>query len=294
MDKRERAALFRDRLARAMAHAETNQSALARAAGANRSTVSQLLDDEICRLPNAQLAADFALILGVSADWLLGLTDRPERPGDLIEAAMQMTDAERTPSDDQIFEWHREAAGHKIRHVPATLPDMLKIEPLMRWEYAVSLGKTPDQAISAMQERLDWLRSGTSDYEIAIPLQELDALARGEGYYRGLELDTRREQLDRLAQLAHDLYPSLRIFLFDARRVFSAPITLFGPFVGVIYVGRFYLAFRERTRIKALSRHFDWLVREADVDGRSVAKHLTSLLDDDDGQHSAQTRSINP
>ena len=128
-----------------------------------------------------------------------------------------------------------------------------------------------------MQERLDWLRSGASDYETAMPLQELGALARGEGYYRGLDLKTRREQLDRLAQLAHDLYPSLRLFLFDARRVFSAPITLFGPYVGVIYVGRFYLAFRESARIASLAQHFDWLVREADVDGRDVATHLSAL-----------------
>lgn len=261
----------------AMEHAAVNQSALARTAGVNRSTVSQLLDAGACRLPNAQLVGDFASILGVSADWLLGLTDRPERPGDLIAAAMQVTDAQRTPTDDQIFEWYREASGHKIRHVPATLPDMLKTESFMRWEYSVSLGKTPDQAIATMQERLDWLRSGASDYETAIPLQELGALARGEGYYRGLDLKTRREQLDRLAQLAHDLYPSLRLFLFDARRVFSAPITLFGPYVGVIYVGRFYLAFRESARIASLAQHFDWLVREADIDGRNVAKHLSAL-----------------
>lgn len=282
MDKRARAVVFRDRLALAMRHAGANQSTLARAAGVNRSTISQLLDAQATRLPNAQLAADCASALGISTDWLLGLTDRPERPGDVIAAAMQVTDAQRAPSDDQIFEWHREANGHKIRHVPATLPDMLKTEALMRWEYAVFLGKTPDQAISAMRERLDWLRSSDSDYEIAMPLQELAALVHGEGYYRGLEVGARRAQLDRLASLAHDLYPSLRLFLFDARRIYSAPITLFGPFAGVIYVGRFYLAFRESSRVKSLARHFDWLVREADIDGRSVAEHLVRLRDDVD------------
>ena len=66
IDKRDRAVLFRDRLASAMDHAGSNQSALARATGVNRSTISQLLGPDTTRLPNAQLAADCAAALGVS------------------------------------------------------------------------------------------------------------------------------------------------------------------------------------------------------------------------------------
>ena len=52
MDKRDRAALFRTRLAEAMAERGMTQSALARATGVDRSTVSQLLTPGK-RLPNA-------------------------------------------------------------------------------------------------------------------------------------------------------------------------------------------------------------------------------------------------
>jgi hypothetical protein len=62
--------------------------------------------------------------------------------------------------------------------------------------------------------------------------------------------------------------------------VFSAPITLFGPLIGVIYVGRFYLAFRESARVKSLTQHFDWLVREAEVDAREAATFVARLRDD--------------
>ena len=72
--------------------------------------------------------AGCAEALGVSSDWLLGLADRPERPGDVIEAALSMTQADRTSADAQLLDWHREASGYKVRHVPATLPDMLKTE----------------------------------------------------------------------------------------------------------------------------------------------------------------------
>lgn len=279
MDKRERAEIFRQRLQQAMERAGISRSGLARETGVDRSTVGQLLSGDFARLPNAQLAADAAQALGVSADWLLGLTDRPERPGDVIAAAVTMTEAARSSADTQILDWHREAAGYKIRHVPATLPDMLKTEAVIRWEYEAFLGRTPEQAVMAMQDRMDWLRSSSSDYEIALPLYELQAFAEGSGYYSGLPDAVRREQLDRLAGNCEDFFPSLRIFLFDARKLFSAPVTVFGTLMAVIYVGRFYLAFRDRERVRSLTGHFDWLVREASVDARDVAAHIARLRD---------------
>ncbi len=96
-------------------------------------------------------------------------------------------------------------------------------------------------------------------------------------YYAGLSSDARREQLDRLAEVCAEMFPALRIFLFDARRQFSAPMTVFGPLLSVIYVGRFYLAFRESDRIRSMTTHFDWLVREAVVDARDIADYLKRL-----------------
>jgi transcriptional regulator with XRE-family HTH domain len=277
LDKRARAALFRDRLAAATRASGTTQAALARAVGVNRSTLSQLLAGEDARLPNAQLAAECASTLGVSADWLLGLTERPERAADLLAASMLMTEAPRALVDEQIFAWHREAAGYKIRHVPATLPDMLKTHALLSWEYEPHLGRTVDQAIGASEDRLAWMRSSGSDYEIAMPIHEITSFARGEGYYAGLGADVRREQLDWLLTVHDQLYPRLRLFLFDARRVFSAPITVFGPLLAVLYLGRNYLAFRDTDRIRAFTQHFDWLVREAEVATRDVPGVLGRL-----------------
>lgn len=279
MDKRDRAAIFRQRLENAMQINGMSRSRLAREVGADRSTIGQLLAGDAPRLPNSQLAADAAVALGVSTDWLLGLTERPERPGDLVASAMSMTRAERRPADDQILEWHREAAGYKVRHVPATLPDSLKTEAMLRWEYAAFLGVTPEQAIEAMRDKVDWLREGVSDYEIALPLHELHALAEGSGYYRGADADIRRDQLRQMAGICDELYPSLRLFLFDAREVYSAPLTVFGPILAVMFVGRFYLAFRESERVRTLTQQFDWLVREAKIDARDAASYIAELAD---------------
>ena len=277
VDKRDRAGVFRSRLLMAMGRAGLSRSSLARSTGVDRSTISQLLGAAEPRLPNAQLAADLAQVLGVSSDWLLNLTDRPERPGELLDAAVSLSEATRSLVDEQLLAWQREAAGYKIRHVPASLPDLLKTEAVMRWEYQASLGKTPDQAIRAMRDHIAALRAGNSDFEIAMPLHELAAFAEGEGYWKGLPQEARREQLQGLAARCESFYPTLRLFLFDARRVFSAPVTVFGPLVAVVYVRRFYLAFREAGRVRSLAEHFDWLVREAEIDARGVADHILAL-----------------
>ena len=269
--------MFRARLAEAMARTGMTQSALARAAGVDRSTISQILTVATDRMPGAQLAADCAAALQISADWLLGLTDRPEPVADLLAATVTMKEAPRALIDETIFGWHQEAAGYKIRHVPATLPDMLKTRAMVEWEYRPQLGRTAEQAFGAFEDRLTWMRAARSDYEIALPLHEIAAFASASGYYAGLPDDVRQAQLVHLADLCDQLYPSLRIYLFDARRVFSAPVTVFGPLLAVVYLGRDYLAFRDTARVARMSEHFDWLVREASMGAREVAGYLRGL-----------------
>ena len=283
-DKRRVAATFRDRLSAALMTSGMSRAALARAVGVDRSSVTQMLAEGDTRMPGGHVVAACAQALDVSADWLLGLSNRPEQAGALLDSSLSISETGRaTGLDDQIFAWHREAEGYKIRHVPATLPDMLKTNAMLRWEYAPVTHRRPDAAIDAAAERLDWMRLSESDYEIAIAMHELESFASAEGYYTGLSADIRRAQLDWLLEIYTQFYPSLRIFLFDARQLLSAPVTVFGPKMAVIYLGQHFLAFRDRDRVRTLSQHFDWLVREAAISARAVPDHLRALraaLDD--------------
>ncbi|MEM7520045.1 MAG: helix-turn-helix transcriptional regulator, partial [Pseudomonadota bacterium] len=76
-DKHSRAATFRGRLLQALKQTGMSQSALARAIGTDRSTLSQVLSDAGTRLPSAHVVAALARVMDVSSDWLLGLSDRP-------------------------------------------------------------------------------------------------------------------------------------------------------------------------------------------------------------------------
>ena len=133
IDKRLRADLFRIRLGDVMRERATTQSALARAVGVDRSTISQLLKGAGARLPNAQVVGECAAALGVSADWLLGLTDRPETSADIIANTLSLTEAPRALVDEQIFQWHKEAAcdfrclRDQLESLILTIADLLLI-----------------------------------------------------------------------------------------------------------------------------------------------------------------------
>lgn len=277
LDKRLRAEQFRARLHRAMDDSGMSQSALARSIRVDRSTISQLLKDEGARLPNAHVVGACASALGVSADWLLSLSDRPESAAELMSNTLSLSEASRALVDERIYVWHQEAAGYKIRHVPAGLPDMMKTRAMLEWEYAPDLGRTTEQAITASEERLAFMRGNSSDYEIALPLFEIRSFAAGTGYYEGLPVDLRRAQIERLIELTEQLYPRLRLYLFDARRLYSAPITIFGPLLAVFYVGSYFMAFRDKDRIETFTDHFDRLVREASIGTRGLPDHLRAL-----------------
>lgn len=277
IDRRQRAQTLRQRVTQAMEDKGLNQSELAREVGVDRSTISQLLTSPLPRVPNAHVVAGCAGALGVSSDWLLGLSERPERAADIVAASISMAEAPRALIDERIFAWHQDAAGYKIRHVPAALPDMFKTHDMLRWEYAPHLGRTTEQAIGASEDRLALIRQNQSDYEIAMPLYEIESFAKGVGYYNGLPGDIRRAQIERMIRLHDQFYPSLRIFLFDARRVFSAPITVFGPMMAALYIGQSYLVFRDVERVRQFIRHFDFLVREASVSARDFPGHLRKV-----------------
>lgn len=276
MTKRDRVDLFRIRLADATTRAGLSKSALARAAGVDRSTIGQLFKPDMPRLPNAQLAADIAAELGVSLDWLMGLSNRPERPAAILATAISLASAERASTGDQVLDWHRESAGSKIRHVPATLPEMLKTEAMIAWEYSTLAPDVIDQVKTQAKAQLEWLMSGEADYEIAIPLHEVMSLAEGRGYYQGLETDVRSTQLDVLSEQATSLYPRLRLYLFDAHALYSAPLTVFSNDLAILYIGQCYMAIRERKRVMALKEHFDWLIRQCAVDAKNVGAFLAA------------------
>ena len=277
IDRRDTVRIFRARFLEALERAGLSRSALARQTGIDRSTLSQLLSLDNGRLPRADTVAAIASVLKVSLDWLLGLSHEARLGADVLQESLHFTPSAQTPVDENLARWHMEAAGYKIRYVPATLPDLIKTEEVMRFEFHDYAARSADQAIAASHGRLAYTRLPDTDMEICMPRQSLEAFARGEVMWTGLDRAVRTAQLVEMAAIADELYPSLRINLFDAMTHYSAPYTIFGPARAAVYLGQMYFVFNTTPHIRVLMNHFDGLVRAATVPATETVSFLREL-----------------
>ena len=264
MDRRHAAAGFRDRLLTVIATRGMTQSAFARAAGLDRSTLAQLLSDAHARLPRAETLAAISVACGVSTDWLLGLSQDEATANAGVGEVMSIEPHQGLPIDDRMFAWMTEAAGAKIRTVPVSFPDLLKTEAVLAHEYHHASGDAP-ASWENVESRLAYLQQPESEIEACACVQAIEELAAAQGIWTGLSAADRTAQLDRLGTLSDALYPSFRLFLFDRRRSYSVPFTVFGTARAALFVGGIYFVYTWTGHIRALMRRFDVLVREAVV-----------------------------
>lgn len=280
-ERRDTVSAFRARLELAMARMEINQSELARAIGVDRSTLSQVLSRSGDRLPRADTVASMATALQVSTDWLLGLVEETGQGAAMGAAILQEqveiahTDLSRG-ADTMLEAWHADAVGYKIRYVPSTLPDLVKTDDVVNHEYAVYRAKSPEAAKTMAESRLALSRIPEVEMEICMSWQMLQTFAAGEGTWSEFPVDIRLAQLDHMSAVLSELYPRVRLFLYDGREVFSVPYTVFGPKRAAIFLGQMYFVFNTRDHIRTLSDHFDTLVRAAEVQAHEIPGYVLS------------------
>lgn len=256
---------------------QLNRTNLAALTSVDRSTISQLLSEHQVRLPSGHVVAELATALRVSADWLLGLTTSTLTPGEILRESLEVAQADPDSADKNIERWLQESMGAKIRNVPTTLPEFMKTQAVLDVEYASYAGKTPQQAMASNAARLLMNRVIGMDHELALPRQTMTDFARRSGIWSALTPAQVQEQLERMAELCQELYPSTRLHLYDLTRRYSAPITVFGQRRAVIYVGSAFFVFNTREHVETLTRHFDQLVRDASVFSHDVGGWLLAL-----------------
>ncbi|TNE36233.1 MAG: XRE family transcriptional regulator [Alphaproteobacteria bacterium] len=254
-----------------------NLSQFAASINIDRSALSQFLAPGSTRLPRAETLCAIARTYGVSVDWLMGLIASDETDSE----AVPMLEIERISESKaslKLAEWHQEATGYKIRYVPSSLPDLLRTEEVGSFEfgdYTVAERMAREQQ---MQDQLTYSRRPETDIEVCMPYQVIEQVAKGEGIWGQVPLPVRRRQLEHMISLTEELYPTFRMFLFDARKTYSTAYTLFGPIRAAIYVGQMYLVINSVEQIRAFTSHFDGLIRIADIAPDSAARSIRALL----------------
>lgn len=263
-----------------IARSGQNVSAFGRSAGVDRSTLAQFLSGDDLRLPRADTLMAVARKARVSTDWLLGLTQQEEVGAEIIKALLQIEEHQDEPADDQFGRWLKEAEGFRIRTVPVALPDFLKTEALLRFEYRSGYDAADDAKRQALRARLDFMCSPDSDVEVCVALQSVQSMAAGQDRWEGLSKRDRAAQIEHMVQIYVGAYPALRIYLYDLREVYSAPFTVFGPKRAVVFLGPSYLVLNSSEHIRMFSRRFDALIRLASVQPHDVERRLRALASD--------------
>jgi transcriptional regulator with XRE-family HTH domain len=275
MDKRDLSAIFRERLKLLLTRSDLNQSAFATAVGIDRSALSQLLSGASTRLPRAETLLNIAAEFKVSLDWLLGLSQDEGLTGEIRES-LEIEEAPDGFDRTLLAKWFAEAAGTKIRYVPAGIPDLLRTHALVDYEANITNRSRQAQAIET-QYRIEYNRRPETDMEVCMPRHTLEIFARGLGVWDRFPAVDRQQQLTHMATLLDDLYPTFRLFLYDGRMRYSIPLTIFGPYRAAIYVGDMYVVLNATQPIQALTRHFDNLIRVADVNPHEAAAFARNL-----------------
>jgi transcriptional regulator with XRE-family HTH domain len=275
MDKRDLSGLFRERLRLLLQRAEANRSAFAASIGIDRSALSQMLSETSTRLPRAETLLAIAAEHKVSLDWLLGLSQDEGLTGEIRES-LEIEEAPGGFDQTLLAKWHAEAAGTKVRYVPAGIPDLLRTEALISYEASIG-GRSRETQAGETQYRIEYNRRPETDMEVCMPRHTLEVFAKGLGIWSDFPKKARREQLDHMAALLDELYPALRLFLYDGRQRYSIPYTIFGPYRAAIYVGDMYLVLNATATVQALTRHFDNLIRSAVVNPHEAAAFATTL-----------------
>lgn len=268
MDRRALSAAFRDRFRMVLNEVRDDMPRFLDAAQIDRSALSQLRDPNQDRLPRAETLRRIAEATGVSVDWLLCLENAREGRQEITQSSELLAeDAARDQSPLQ--KWRAEAAGHKVRYVPAKLPDMLSL--------SATDTSTADTGARGEEAVLTGFDLDAMDLEIAMPIQTLQTLATSKGDWASTSLTEAKRQIDHMATICDDHYPSLRLHLYDGSVEFSAPFTVFGRMRAAVYVGGAYISVTGVEDVRYFTKRFDALVRKALVPPDRVHETLRAL-----------------
>ena len=277
--KTKTAKIFRDRLKAALQKNSITAAELCRRSNTKQATFTQLINADEPRLPRSDTIAALATSLGVSTDWLLGLTHHPESGSGIVGRYVEIGKNKRSEESlDQWVDWYDEAAGKKVRHIPDWLPFYFYTEELLEIELE---GRkfTPK-----MREKLRVFSLGNKnikaqkfDFEVCTLMQELEMFAEGGYYWKNLDKKVRKNQLEHLIHIA-GLYPKIRWYLFDGTKTYCTPFTVFGSERASYSMGTTHFVFHTDEHIKLLTETFDDIVKDAAVQAHETQSFIEGLL----------------
>ena len=196
---------------------------------------------------------------------------------EILRQSVAVAPYRQSPADTTVARWYAEAAGFKVRYVPANIPDIVKTEALLEHEYGHWREPAVDQAVEKSRRQLQFGRIPDNDMEICLSVQAIRDLCHGHSLWRGLAKTVRRSQQEQIATVLKDLYPGVRLYLFDGLRRFASPYTIFGNRRAALYIGQLFITVNTPEHVALLIRHFDDLIRNCVINAHETAAFIRRL-----------------
>lgn len=277
------ATCFRNRLNELLFKRKLSRNDLVSLTGLNRSSVSQLLSDKAKRLPRIETLVQIARSQNVSVDWLLGLSEQNQpMAGHAEHEALDSWNPFRFASirEEQFARWREDYSGMKIRYFPTTLPEPLKCEEMIEWQYAGHPEVSVEEAIEGIRYRRNYLSRPGADMEICSSVEMIQAFANGDYLWREIPAALRQKQIRYMVEHYETLYPTFRWFCIDARQNYLAkyPVTIFGQKHACLYLGATFLSTSDAGTISELTRQFDGLIKIAVMQPLQTLQFLKDLI----------------
>lgn len=267
---------FRERMWLLINRKGQSVSAFARNCKLDRSALSQFLNESSTRLPRSETLISIAHSENVSVDWLLGLSQDEAGVGE-VSSVFDIEHASAEQNRSLLAQWHTEAAGYKIRYAPSSLPDLVRTPAVVNFEFGGKQAIPTDDKTAFIREQLDYSRRPETDMEVVMPYQRLENLAAGRDIWEGLMRGKRQAQIGHMAELIDELYPTFRLFLYDGRKHFVSPFTVFGPKRAAVYLGDMYMVINSVEHIRQLTIRFDAAIRASEIQPDRISSWLREL-----------------
>jgi hypothetical protein len=105
-----------------------------------------------------------------------------------------------------LARWYTEAAGMKVRYVPAGIPDLLRTDALVDYE-ARTNERHPLAQAAEVRGRIDYNRKPETDMEACMPRHTLEIFAKGLGIWADFPARDRKAQLLHIGRSLSDFSP---------------------------------------------------------------------------------------
>lgn len=274
---------FQERLKRSIQALEISPTEFCRKNDIDRSTLTQLMHNKDLRVPRIDTLAKLSCALGVSSDWLIGISNEKGTMAEIMSESLRTI-----PSYDSASEYKEPLEqiaetgdiDTKIRHHLITVPEYLYLDKIIP-QYYSNLRVNDREEFSKIIDRfIHVLRPNVPKmaFETIFSVQVLQKMVERRDRWRNISKEDIRDQLLHIADYYEEIYPQQQLYLYDEVDRLCAPMLIYGSKKVSLWVGSFHFVFNASNVVNAAHENLNAMIRIAKYLPHQSPDYIRSLV----------------